>query len=288
MALKWGIVGCGVAGKARARALAVDPRAMLVCGLRGDVAATGAEAVDSLEALLERVDAVAVCSPDHTHPRIVQAALEAHKHVICEFPLAGSAGRARALYALADEVDRVLHVEHIELLTQQARWLRAHASPRALNGGAITFRSRIRPEAFSIAHGNVARLHRVVDAVGMPSRFQLHHASIYELEGRLHFDSGAQMEFTFHMEDGAKRVLELTLVLAHGTVVQIGRWMMFKGAPVTLPEGPGLFATDQLAASAAILDGTPAYVDRERVLAVLELADQLHARAQQLIDNAPR
>ena len=39
--LRWGIIGVGRAGAARARALAADPRAEAVLGVRGDPVAAG-------------------------------------------------------------------------------------------------------------------------------------------------------------------------------------------------------------------------------------------------------
>ena len=281
--LRWGVLGVGRAGAARARALVADPRAEPVVGWRGDPASVGLAIAESADEVIDQVDAVAVCTPDHTHPRLVERALRAGKHVVCEFPLAGNARKARQLYALADEQGAVLHVEHIELLTPIARWMRAHASPQRFRGGALRFRTTVRPEVFSMTHANVARLHRLVDVVGFPRRFDIDAASLTELGGRLRYSGEAEVEFDFVMEPDAPRKLEMTLDHDNGSMLVVGAHLLYRGVPVALPKGPGLFDQDQLAASAAIMDGGPVYVDRERVVAVLELADRLNAVAEQRI-----
>ncbi len=279
--LRWGVLGVGRAGAARVRAMAEDPRAEAIIGWRGDPAGAGLQVASSGDEVLAAVDAVAVCTADHTHPRLVAQALEAGKHVICEFPLAGSARKARQLYALADRQDRVLHVEHIELLTPVARWMRAHARPGRFRGGALRFRGGLRTDAFSVAHANVARLHRLVDMVGLPRRFEIDEVSLTHLAGRLRYSGEAEVDFGFEMEEGAGRKLELNIDQEGGSIVVIGRFLMHRGAPVSLPAGPGLFLQDQLAATAHILDGAPLYVDRQRILDVLDLADRLHAVGEQ-------
>lgn len=280
--LFWGILGVGRAGSARARAIADDPRAEGVIGWRGDPAAAGLQVASSVEEVLDAVDAVAVCTSDHTHPRLVEQALKAGKHVVCEFPLAGSARKARQLFRLAEQQQRVLHVEHIELLTPIARWMRAHAAPARFRGGALRFRTRVRPEVFSVAHANVARLHRLVDMVGLPRRFDIDEVSLTHLAGRLRYGAESEVEFEFVMEDGAGRKLEMTIDQERGSMVVIGRHLLHRGVPVDLPEGPGLFLQDQLAATARILDGSPIYIDEQRIVDVLDLADRLHAVGEQL------
>lgn len=49
----------------------------------------------------DAVDVVHICTPNQSHAEIADAAIAAGKHVICEKPLATSAGDARALAAVA-------------------------------------------------------------------------------------------------------------------------------------------------------------------------------------------
>jgi hypothetical protein len=285
--LRWGIIGVGIAGAARSRAIAADPRAVAVGGHRGAPEAAGLVAFDDLDALIEACDALAVCSPDATHPARVERCLRAGRHVLCEYPLAPTGAEARRLFALADELGLGLHVEHIELLTHPARFLRVVARPDALRGGSLRWVSPPRADQPRLAHANLARLHRLVDAVGFPRRIDVQQADPDLLSAQLRFDNGAHVELGLRAEAGAKRHLELTLVLAGGVAMQVGSTLLWRGAPQVAPAGaPGLFAADQLAASAYLIDGATTYISRDRVCALLDLADNLekaaeHARLRQ-------
>jgi hypothetical protein len=186
------------------------------------------------------------------------------------------------LFALADEVGRVLHVEHIELLTPAARWLRAHVRPEHVVGGAIRFQGRLRPEVFSMAHANLARLHRLIDVAGEPRRFEITDATLETLTGVFKITGGAHIDFSFHQGEGLASKMEFTLDLGRrGMVLVLGRTLMFKGVPVDLPSGQSLFTLDHYAAMGAILHQDPLYVERSRVLTVLGLADRLDAAARE-------
>ena len=105
-----GIVGTGFIGAVHARS------ARLAGGrLVGVVASTpdrsaraaatlGAErGFESAEALIDagEVDVVHVCTPNHLHAPLAEAALAAGKHVVCEKPLAMNASEAQNLVELA-------------------------------------------------------------------------------------------------------------------------------------------------------------------------------------------
>lgn len=105
------IVGTGMIG-------AVHRRAALLAGaeIRGVAASSPQRARDVAQAWgvphayrdIEdvvadpQVQVVHVCTPNHLHRPMAQAALEAGKHVICEKPLATTLEDAQALAALAD------------------------------------------------------------------------------------------------------------------------------------------------------------------------------------------
>ncbi len=116
------IMGTGMIG-------AVHRRAALLAGavVRGVVGSSPARARDVAqawdiprgyrdieEALADpQVQVVHVCTPNHLHRAMAQAALEAGKHVICEKPLATTLEDARFLAALAASSDRVATVPFV-------------------------------------------------------------------------------------------------------------------------------------------------------------------------------
>lgn len=116
------IVGTGMIG-------AVHRRAALLAGadVRGVVGSSpgrGKEVAqawdiprayrDIEEALADpQVQVLHVCTPNHLHRAMAQAALEAGKHVICEKPLATTLEDAKALAALAASTGRVATVPFV-------------------------------------------------------------------------------------------------------------------------------------------------------------------------------
>ena len=66
------------------------------------------EAYTDFNAFIDKVDAVYVASPHHTHYEYVEKALQADKHVLCEIPFVLSKAEATELYDLAEERSLVL------------------------------------------------------------------------------------------------------------------------------------------------------------------------------------
>ena len=62
----------------------------------------------SLEEMMERVDAVYIATPHLSHYELTKYALEHKKHVLCETPLVLNGDEARELYALAEQNNVVL------------------------------------------------------------------------------------------------------------------------------------------------------------------------------------
>lgn len=273
MKVRWGVLGVGRAGRARVKALRADPRAVVVGGWRGDPEAVGLRRFASFEEMLQHVDAVAICSPDHFHASQVHIALSTHRHVVCEYPVAASAGEASSLFALSVARDRVLHVEHIELLTPAAQWIRRFAADKTLLGGSVRFTGGARPFATSPAHANVARFQRIIDAVGVPEDVSVERCTPSNLAVQLLYPDDVSVGLDCQMEEGLDRHLEIVLEFDKGIVRQQDRRIFVDGEAVELTPGEGLFYTDQLAATASILDGTEPYIPMEQVLDGLSVAD---------------
>jgi predicted dehydrogenase len=70
-----------------------------------------------------RIDAVAICTPVHTHHPLGRAALEAGKHLLIEKPLAASVDQALALVELAENRGLVLEVDHTFVYSPAVRKL---------------------------------------------------------------------------------------------------------------------------------------------------------------------
>jgi predicted dehydrogenase len=70
------------------------------------------------------VDAVAICTPVHTHYSLACAALEAGKHVLVEKPLTDSAETAAHLVELAERRGLVLQVDHVFVYSGAVQKLR--------------------------------------------------------------------------------------------------------------------------------------------------------------------
>jgi biliverdin reductase len=125
MYLKVGIVGTGYAAKKRAEALQTDERAKLLAvtgntpeRIRNFSQTFGVSVVDSWQQLvnLSELDLIFVCTINRDCGAIAQAAVSAGKHVVVEYPLATDPQLAADIIELAAQKNKLLHVEHIELI----------------------------------------------------------------------------------------------------------------------------------------------------------------------------
>ncbi len=280
--VRWGILGVGVAGRARGRAIAADPSCRLVGGVRGRPEDIGAPAFSSVEALLAEVDAVAVCAPDAAHPGLAGAALAAGKAVLVEYPLAPRPPEAAALIAAASAAGLPLLVEHIELLTPQARFLRGRAAGRTLLGGSLRASVPAREAGVGVAQAHLARLHRLVDAVGFPARVDVLERQPGRVVARFLYPGRSSrvpavgaVDVELTVGDGARRRTELALELHDGTVMLLDQTVLDNGSPVSLAPSEGLFARCHAAAMACLTADVPFYVGLDRELALLRLAAAL-------------
>lgn len=269
------VVGLGRAGRARARALERHPRAELggVVRRRPD---SGRRSFDDVLAD-PQIDAAVVCTPNLLHPEQVYRLLEAGKHVAVEFPLAPCVAEARELFDCARARDRVLHVEHIELLSASQRTQRERVrSLGAPRGGELRFGAGsegwIGDErlAGSPALCAVARLHRLVDLWG---EARIREAAIdrepdgYRLYAGLRFEEGDTALYE-----------QRTPQLERQTIWAIP---CLEGALEDPPKAPpgDLFRDDLDYFLDRIEGGGRAYVSEERILHVLDLVEQIERRA---------
>lgn len=276
---KWAVAGVGIAGRARARAIADDPRARLVAVWRGRFASEiEAPEVGSLDDAIALCDVLAVCSPNLHHPAQVEAGLRARRHVVVEYPLAPTAADALRLFALADEVGRRLHVEHIELLDPPSTTMRAHVRPEIVAHVDVFFERSgdVGASQEALAMGNVARMHRVTAVAGPLAQIDTVEHDGRTLSASLTLQTGATVRAVFDQAPGLKRRTMIRVTCAGGTVwEQVNGTLTRNGAPQTLLGMGKLFRRDQLQASAIILDGKPDYVSRDRIVHVLDVVEAL-------------
>jgi predicted dehydrogenase len=133
--LRIGVVGAGHFGRYHALKAAAAERATLI-GIhdrdeeRSQTVGWEAGAPHlTLDALLDKADAVIVATPADTHHAVASAALRAGKHVLVEKPIAATLAEADELAALAVERGLVLQVGHLERFSAAFQAVAARTGP---------------------------------------------------------------------------------------------------------------------------------------------------------------
>ncbi|MHB1225009.1 MAG: Gfo/Idh/MocA family protein [Gemmatimonadaceae bacterium] len=136
--LRIGVVGAGGLGYHHVRLLRDLPGARLM-GFheeRADRAARvaaelGARAYDSLDALLDDVEALTIVVPTPAHFAVARAALERGKHLMIEKPIAATLAEADELLALAERAGVIIQTGHVERFNRAVRAALPHVdTPR--------------------------------------------------------------------------------------------------------------------------------------------------------------
>jgi biliverdin reductase len=302
-----GLVGTGYAAKLRAETLQSEVRSHLVA-VAGHAPEKTQEfaqnyqalALDSWQELVERpdLDLVIICTINRDHGAIARAALEAGKHVVVEYPLALEPTAAEALIALAQKREKLLHVEHIELLGGVHQALRQslpqigiacyarystlnpqHPAPRKW-----TYNQALFGFPFSAA---LSRLHRLTDlfgtvaSVSCQARFWQDDPEFYSAclcTAQLGFSSGLIAEAVYGKGTTfwqAERKFEVHG--EQGTLIFDGeQGKLVRGettTPIEVGSRRGLFAKDTQMVLDYLLEGTPLYVTPEESLYTLKVAD---------------
>lgn len=312
--LKVGLVGTGYAAKLRAQTLQSDARSHLVAVVGHTPQTTvsfaqtyQALALEDWQQVVERpdLDLVTISTINRDHAAIARAALDAGKHVVVEYPLALDPTPAAELIALAQTQDKLLHVEHIELLGGVHQALRQtlpqigtpfyarystinpkHPAPRKW-----TYNQALFGFPFS---GALSRLHRLTDLFGSVASVTCQ-AEFWEPDSEfysaclctalLRFHSGLVAEVTygkgttFHQ---AQRRFEVHG--EQGTLIFDGEaGTLVRGettTPIEVGSRRGLFAKDTTMVLDHLLEGAPLYVTPAQSLYTLKVADAARLSAQ--------
>ncbi len=121
MAFRFAVIGCGIMGNAVARVLKLHPRVEIVAladldkerleasGREFGITALYADYREMLKK--EKLDAVAVATPDNFHTEPVIHSLEAGCHVFVEKPLTTSQAEAEQIYRVTQKTGKKLQVD---------------------------------------------------------------------------------------------------------------------------------------------------------------------------------
>ncbi|QQE65100.1 glycosyl transferase family 2 [Leptolyngbya sp. BL0902] len=319
MAINIGMVGTGFVAQRRAEALAVDGRGRLVAvtGHHPEDTQTFAQthratAVADWPSLISWPDleVIIVSHVNCDHGMVVRAALEAGRHVVVEYPLALDWREAERLVTLAQQQQRLLHVEHIEVLSGNHQALKANLSALGipLHVRYVTLspqrpapdRWTYQPDLFGFPLvGALSRVHRLVDAFGPvaqvsgqnqydgwsenPDTLPRYRTNL--CAAQITFQSGVQGELLYGKGEAiwqATRRLEVI-----GTQGQIhidgdtGQVITAEGTtPLEIGSRRGLLAADTRAVLDHLCQGTPLYLTPAESVYSLRVANAIATAAQ--------
>ncbi|KAM9165704.1 biliverdin reductase A isoform 1-T1 [Pangshura tecta] len=232
----------------------------------------------------EEIQAAIISTDNKSHEENVRMFLEAGKHVLVEYPMVLSASTARELWDMAEQKGKILHVEHIELLTEEYKQLKKEVAGKELVKGTLHFTGGALDEERSgfPAFSGIARLTWLVDLFG-----DLTVTSATREEQK----EKSYSRMTAHFQTASKK--PLTWIEERGPGLRRDKKINFcfkSGCLENLPEAPrsavGLFMQDQNLFAKKLLG----QVSREelaaekwRILRCLDLAEEIRQHCERLI-----
>lgn len=313
--IRVGLVGTGYAASARAKALLADQRSHLVGVSGSGVSENGSErttqfanqydlqAIASWQQLItdDSIDLIVVCTVSALHGEVVEAALEAGKHVVVEYPLSFDVQQAERLVKLAAQKQLLLHVEHIELLGGLHLAMRSNLSkvgkpsyvgyrtinPQTPAPKKWTYQKALFGFPFC---GALSRVHRLTNLFGRVSQVSCQTRiledpkAIYFRQmlssGRLQFDSGLIAELVYGKGEGLMVYhREIEVQGEQGKLFfdrNEGMLMTAKGTSViAIKPRRGLFVKDTQGILDNLTEGTPLYVSAAESVYALRVGDAL-------------
>ncbi|HIK38629.1 MAG: Gfo/Idh/MocA family oxidoreductase [Geminocystis sp.] len=313
--LKVGLVGTGHAAQRRAEAFLAHPLTTLVAVAGNTPEKTqsfsqtyGIPSVSSWQDLIEdtTIDLICISNVNKEHGKIVRAALLADKHVVVEYPLTIYPQEAEELLQLARSRNKLLHVEHIEILGGVHQAIRKYLSeigePFLARYSTITLKSRLTPNwTFNYScygYPFIAALSRItrftdlfgrVDSVTCYSRFwdapQPGYFSSCYCQAQLSFKNGILVCLTYGKGDEFKsgeRVLEI--YGNKGTLKFEGeKGKIIRGEEeeeIEVAGRRGLFNKDTEAVIDYLTRGKPLYFTLEASIYALKVAEAIQKADQ--------
>lgn len=318
MTIKVGIVGTGFVANLRGDLFSQFPEAQVV-GFAGPLHRSEAlgqkfncPAFSEPEKLYEIADLIVVANTNNDHSRVAQMALEAGNHVVVEYPPALTYAEGLQLWQLAQAQQKLLHIEHIELLGGVHQAMLQHLDKI----GTVHFvryvtKSPQRPAPDKWTYypdrygfplvGALSRIHRLTAVWGavkqvscqvsysgshLPQRYSSCYCDAQLIFangtiGHIHYSKG---EYCWQSE----RSLEIQGE-SGGLFFSNDRGKLINHAGETALEvgsSRGLFAIDTQQVIEYLLEGKPLYVQPQSSLTALQVADaaRLAATAHKIID----
>ncbi|MEO0534712.1 MAG: Gfo/Idh/MocA family oxidoreductase [Cyanobacteria bacterium P01_A01_bin.123] len=312
--LRVGLIGTGYVAKARAAAFHADSRSQVVAtaghrlaSAEGLAASYGATAEASWQSLIERsdIDLVAIASANRDHGKAVQGALQAGKHVVVEYPLALDFELAESLVTLARQTDKLLHIEHIELLGSLHQTVQAHIN--AVGQPVYVRYATISPQhpapskwtydpglfGFPLM-GALSRVHRLTNLFGRVATVACQN-QVYRTDqdvidtclcsAQVTFASGPIADVVYGKGDRLwKSTRTLEIQGSQGTLLfdkDQGVLINAEGEhPIAVAPRHGLFVRDTTMVLDHLENNTPLYIKPEESLYALEVADAARRSAE--------
>jgi biliverdin reductase len=312
--LQVGLVGTGYVAKIRADILQADDRAQIaaVAGHQPEKAAAfsqtySAQNIATWQELVQKpeLDLIIITAVNRDHGAIAHAALQAGKHVIVEYPLSLNVTEAEALLQLAKTQGKLLHVEHIELLSGIHKAVKTTlpkiSTPFYVRYNSLAHQSpapqkwTYHPDLFGFPFiGALSRLSRLTNLFGAvssvtgQSRFWDGADGFYRAcvcTAQLQFKSGLIADVVYGKGETiwkSDRTLEIRgengAILIdgeQGTLIQAD-----ETTAIEMGSRRGLFMQDTTMVLDHLTTGAPLYVSPEESLYVLRVADAVRRSAE--------
>ncbi|KAM8966392.1 biliverdin reductase A [Pelodytes ibericus] len=285
------VVGIGIAGSVRIRDLLnpLRPSPSESLNLVGFTSRRNlgqfntAKQISLDEALASKdVDAAVICTENQNHEATTRLFLEAGKHVLVEYPMALSAASAHDLWQLAEQKGKVLHVEHIELLTEEYKQLKKEVEGKQLVEGVLHFTGGpLHEQLFGFpSFSGIARLTWLVDLFGeltvtSASREEQKEANHSKLT--THFKTAENRPLTWIEEraPGLKREKQVHFSFTSGTLDRL---------PPAPRSSVGPFMQDQNLFAMKLLGKVSREdleVEKKRILHCIDLAENIKYLCEQ-------
>lgn len=313
MTIYTAIIGTGFAARKRVEALRELPQTTLVA-----VASRSPEraqqfgqqhqitALTSSEELWHhpQLNLVFICTVNADHGALVQQALDHNKHVVVEYPLALDIDQAKQLILLAHKRQRLLHVEHIELIgglhLAMKQHLAAIGTPYYVNYRTFAPQQPV-PDKWSYSRSLVgfplmaalSRIQRLTDLLGPvdhvscqgmvePTDSDYFRRCLYSAQ--LRFCNGVLAELTYGKGEGLwQRSRHIEVRGDKGCLVFNGNQgcLITAAGEQDIAAAPrqGLFQKDTHRVVEHLMTGKPLYVQPEESLYALQIAAALEQAA---------